>query len=162
MVEREAPHALAEINLADAPHVSIPQSFTTLAWRVTVMTSNGYAEGEVHLATDAPSLPLRRHHSATSALEANRDLPAVERMLWSNRGIVRAEVVDDILVLSDLRIATEPDYPFRFAVAKHEGETWHATLPMDLTRLQARRLLKVLWWRLWHKEGEIPPQLEPP
>lgn len=157
IIEDRAQRSLAAIGLHDAPHFSVPQPFTTRAWRVVAMTDDGYVEGQARVfGGDAP-IRFRHYPSNHAALAANRELPAVQRMLWFNHGFARAEVADGLLVLSDLRIGSAPDYPFRFAVARRGDARWHAIMPVDLTWQKTRRMLRLLWWRLWAGEGEKPP-----
>ena len=55
-------------------------------------------------------------------------MPAVERILWFDHGFAKAQVRDDTLVLSDLRMGSEPDYSFNFAVAREKNGKWMAPI----------------------------------
>jgi len=122
--------ALATAGLADAPRFSVPMPFTTWRWRVVAMTPGGYVEGVRGVAEPASApILLHSHGFDATALAAARSVPAVQRLLWFNRGFMRADVVDGQLVLTDLRMGIDPDYFFRFAVATRDGAGWRAIPP---------------------------------
>src|SRR5690606_27178601 len=104
VVEREAGRALAAIGLADAPRFSVPTPFNTLLWRVVAMTPTGYVEGFRSLPADSGPMRFEEHRSDARALEDAAGIPAVDRLLWFNRGFMRAGQVERELVLSDLRM----------------------------------------------------------
>src|SRR3546814_9211 len=128
MVEREADRALAAMGLADAPRFSVPTPLNTLLWRVVAMTPDGYVEGFRSLAADEGPMVFQGHRSNTQALAEAQDIPAARRLAWFNHGFMRAQVADGELVLSDLRMGSEPDYFFSYAVAWREGAGWQALL----------------------------------
>lgn len=120
-VERRAAPVLAGMGLADAPRFSVPQPFTTWRWQVVAMAPEGYVSAAVALGDgDAPV--FSRHGSDLQALAAAAYVPAVRQLQWFNRGFMRARIEGDELVLSDLRMGSEPDYFFNFAVARRDGE----------------------------------------
>ncbi|MFT3897991.1 MAG: metal-dependent hydrolase [Thermomonas sp.] len=153
LVERAADRALASLGLADAPRFSVPQPFNTLLWRVVAMTPNGFVEGERSLVADRGPMRFRPHRSDVAALAAVRGLPSVERILWFNHGFAKAEVRDGSLVLSGLRMGSEPDYSFNFAVAREQDGRWVAIEPPRQPPMQwrMRRGWNELWWRIWHE-----------
>jgi inner membrane protein len=77
----------------------------------------------------------------------------VVRVLWFNHHFAKAQVRDDRLVLSDLRMGSEPDYSFRFAVATREGGQWQPLQPpLQLPFVwRARPGVDALWSRIWNQ-----------
>lgn len=144
-VEREAGSALAAIGLGDAPRFSVPTPFNTLLWRVVAMTPDGYVEGFRSLPADDGPMRFRAYRSDSHALAEAGNVPAVRRLAWFNHGFMRAQVVDGELVLSDLRMGNEPDYVFRFAVARR-GSGWQAIAPRQL---EAPRGFQAVWRATW-------------
>jgi len=150
LVERAAAPALAELGLADAPRFSVPMPFTTLLWRVVAMAPGGFVEGERSLVADHGPMRFRFHPSDTRALAAVATAPGTARLLWFNHHFAKAEERDGALVLSDLRMGSEPDYSFRFVVAERAGIGWQAVPPRQLQwPWQARRRLGDMWRRIW-------------
>lgn len=155
LVEREADRAFAAAGLVDTPRFSVPTPFNTLLWRVVVMTPEGYADAEYSLVARSP-MTLRMHRSDVDALAQVEDFEAVRRLRWFNHGFMRADVVDEALVLSDIRMGMSGDYSFRFEVARRdEGGAWQALPPRQLKTAfvpeggigQATR---ALWHRVIH------------
>lgn len=153
-VNRAADDALARLGLADAPRFSVPMPFNTLLWRVVAMTPGGFVEGERSLVADRGPMVFRGYRSEVDALAAVRDWPAVQRLVWFNRGFMKAEVRDGALVLSDLRMGSEPDYTFRFAIADRSASGWHPVEPRQVDwPWDVERRLAWMWQRIWIEPG---------
>ena len=153
MVDRQADRALAAMGLAEAPRFSVPTPLNTLLWRVVAMTPDGYVEGFRSLAADTGPMVFQGHRSNTQAFAEARDIPAVSRLAWFNHGFMRAQVVDGELVLSDLRMGSDPDYFFSYAVARREDDGWRAVSPprqLDLQR-DFGRMWRATWHRIWNE-----------
>lgn len=150
MVEREAARSLAALGLADAPRFSVPMPFNTLLWRVVAMTPDGFVEGERSLVVDEGPMRFRRHASDVDALRAVAHLPDVRELAWFNRGFMKASTREGRLVVSDLRMGAEPDYTFRFIIARREAGRW---IPVRVEQpdwpWDARRRLSAMWQRIW-------------
>ena len=153
LVERAARPALAALGLRHAPSFSVPMPFNTLLWRVVAMTPDGFVEGERSLVADHGPMVFHAHSSDTQALAAVGQLPAVVRVLWFNHHFAKAQVRDGTLVLSDLRMGSEPDYSFRFAVAAREGDGWQALQPPRQLPFvwKSRPGVDALWGRIWNQ-----------
>jgi len=150
-VEREAERALTAMHLQDAPRFSVPMPFNILLWRVVAMTPEGFVEGERSLVADHGPMQFREYRSDVRALTAVHDYPSVRALTWFNHGFMKAEQRGGMLVLSDLRMGSEPDYSFRFAVAARDGEDWREIGPQQLRwPWQARRRLGAMWQRIWN------------
>ena len=158
-VDAHADRALAAMGLRDAPRFSVPMPLNTLLWQVMVMTPDGYAIGERSLVADQGAMRFKGYKSNTQALGEARSIPAVQELAWFNHGFMRARVVGDELVLSDLRMGLEPDYNFNFAVAVREGGQWRAIPPRQLQAAyrapvasgKLKDALAQLWRRIWHQ-----------
>ncbi|MBC7990402.1 MAG: metal-dependent hydrolase, partial [Luteimonas sp.] len=165
IVDREADRVLATMGLADAPRFSVPMPFNTLLWRVVAMTPGGYVEGFRSLAVDRGAMTFRGHTSNVQALAEAREVPAVQRLTWFNHGFMRVQVTNGELVLTDLRMGSEPGYVFRFAVARHDhrqakdqrGAKWHSIPPrqLDMPR-EVGPMWDATWRRVWHAPGDAP------
>ena len=149
-VEQDVEIALARHNLQDAPRFSVPMPFNILLWRVVAMTPEGFVEGERSLVADHGPMRFHEYPSDVRALSQVFEYPSVQRLEWFNHGFMKAQQHDGKLVLSDLRMGAEPDYSFRFAVARHDGDTWHEIPPEQLQwPWQASRRLVAMWHRIW-------------
>lgn len=156
LVQREADRQLAAMGLADAPRFSVPMPFNTLLWQVTAMTPTGFVIGERSLVADHGPMRFTAHASDVAALHAVATFAVVRRLAWFNHGFQKAQVRDGVLVLSDLRMGSAPDYAFNFAVARRAGDGWQAMPPRQARwPWQARRQLPDMWRRIWRQP---PPQ----
>ena len=159
-VDRAADQALAAMGLQDAPRFSVPMPFNTLLWRVVVMTSEGYLAGQYSLVADEGPIVFHAQASDVVALEAVRPFPAAARLLWFNHGFMAAREVQGELVLSDLRMGVEPDFTFRFIVARRQGQAWEPIPPRQAPwPTDAIRRLPEVWHRIW--TPETTPQVAP-
>jgi inner membrane protein len=153
LVDREAGRALAAMGLKDAPRFSVPMPLNTLLWRVVAMTPNGYVEGFRSVVADEAPVVFRGYASNTQALAEARDIRAVRELAWFNHGFMQARVVDRELVLSDLRMGSEPDYFFSYAVARRESAAWQPIMPprkRDPHR-DFGPTWQATWQRIWHE-----------
>ena len=150
LVDREVERSLAGTGHEDAPRFTVPLPFQTLLWRVVVMTPEGFLEGERSLWADSGPIRFRSYSSDTDALDAVRELPAVQRLLWFNRGFMKAEVREGQIVLSDLRMGAQPDFIFNFAVARATDAGIEEIRPEQLAWSgQVQQRLAEMWDRIW-------------
>ena len=153
MIEREVAAALASKGLQGAAHLSVPMPFTTLRWRIVVLTSNGFLEGERSLLVDRTSLNFRSYASDHAVLQKVSALPSVQRLNWFTHGFLKAEQHVGRLVLSDLRMGAEPDFIFRYVVAAADEKGNWRPIPverLDWTFADRSRLGRI-WQRIWNK-----------
>ena len=99
------------------------------------MLGSDLAEGLL----DAGRADVRLDAAVPSAAAAS----AVEPYVKANR-------MRDELVVSDLRMGAEPDYSFRFVVARAGPGGWNAIPPRQLRwPWSASRRLPAVWNRIW-------------
>ena len=156
-VEQQARTDLLAQGIAVDRLMAGAQPFNTLLWRVIAVGHDGYWVGERSLVADSGPMQFQFHRSDSAALAANADNPSLQRLAWFNGGFMRARVVDDHLVLSDLRMGMEPDYSFNFAVAELVDGQWQAIAPEQIRaefarperRAEAGARLAAMWRRIW-------------
>lgn len=123
--------------------------FNTLLWRVVAMQPNGdYIEGFYSLADGEEKVTISYHQSQEELLESLAGHWPVERLRWFSKGFYKASQQGDEVVMTDLRMGTEPSYVFSFAV----GKTAPEKLAADARQLPPKRdfsLLKKAWRRIW-------------
>ena len=160
-VDAVAQSSLAAMGMPHASYFSTPMPFNTLLWRVVAMTPNGYMDAEYSLLADHGPLQFRAHASDMQALAAASEVPAVQRLQWFNRGFMRAQVQQERLLLSDLRMGLEPDYSFSFEVAQRQAGQWQAIPPVQRPWSAPisgwdgiKRLCAAMWQRIWHTSAQ--------
>ena len=148
IVEQDARIALAGKGLDDAPLFSVPTPFNSLLWRVVVLTDEGHAEGFDSLLLDEGPMQFEFFVSDKQALQEAKDLWAVQRLRWFANDFVRADVVNDRLIISDLRMGVEPKLVFRHAVAERANPRWQPIPAEQVRTLFSREDVAAVWWRL--------------
>jgi inner membrane protein len=124
------------------------------------MTPEGFVEGERSLVADRGLMRFRAYSSDQVALKVVSGYRAVERLQWFSHGFMKAQQSDRQLVLPDLRMGVEPDYSFRFAVAKREDGAWREIAPQQLRwPWEARRRFGWLWRRIWREPATAAESL---
>lgn len=148
IVEREAQAALAAAGYEYRALYTTPTLFNSLLWRIVALTDEGYVEGFDSLLVDEDSLVFSEYASDNLAMQEAADIWAVQRLRWFADDIVRADVVDGRLVITDLRMGQEPKYVFRHAVARQGNPHWKTIPPERLTVTLERDDLAAVFRRI--------------
>lgn len=149
-------HALASASLArqGVDHqrlVVLAAPFTSLAWRVVVVSGDSYRVAYHSLLAPAPELRLQRFARAPWLLDPLAGEWAVDRLRWFSKGVYGVEQVDGQVRLSDLRMGVEPDrYAFAFVVGRRDGARVAPVRPQRILSERFRdgdmnRILDVVW-----------------
>ncbi|MBK9657180.1 MAG: metal-dependent hydrolase [Rhodanobacteraceae bacterium] len=117
-VEAHARQALANAGEAPAAVLALPSAFNTLLWRVLVREDGGYREAYYSLLADDWPGPWRRFASADDLIPALSGQWAFDRLRWFTHGYYAIHREGDDVVISDLRMGSEPAYVFRFSIAR--------------------------------------------
>ena len=141
--------ALADRGLSGAPVFVTPTPFNTLLWRVVVLTNEGYLEGFDSLLVDEASLEFSAYRSDRQSLLAADTVWAVSRLRWFSRDFVKASVVDDRLLITDLRMGQEPIYVFTHVVAARGNPHWEPIPTELISPAIDERVLLDAWRRMW-------------
>jgi inner membrane protein len=155
MVTQRVNAYAASAGLAGQPRFVTPTPFNSVLWRVVLLTEDGYLEGFDSLLLPG-DLTFTAYASDREVLVENRNLHAVQRLDWFSGGLLRAEVVDDRLVLSDLRMGQEPSYVFNFAVAERGNPHWRPIAVEQIPISIGDRALAEVWTRIWSRPAPPP------
>ena len=148
IVERDAREALAEADLEYRAMFSVPTPLNSLLWRVVALTDEGYAEGFDSLLVDEGGMTFTTHPSDTTALAEADNIWAVRRLRWFADDFVSAEVVDNRLVITDLRMGQQSRYVFRHVVARRGNPHWEPIPPERMMVLFDRGELASVFERI--------------
>lgn len=132
-----------------------PAPFNTLLWRGVAKTDSGYYEIYYSIFDDSPPSNNAYYESEEHLLEAIDEQWDVARLKWFSKGFYGVKQLDDKVVISDLRMGSEPFYAFQFAVADI-GATHVET--GDAIQLQPKRdlsALSMVWDRIWSQDTNI-------
>jgi inner membrane protein len=149
-VERRVQEKLARQEVPYSRFISSPAPFTTLLWRVVGIDKDRYFE--TYFSIFDPDTPLRvdfypRNLALMAGIEAH---PPVVKLKWFTRGYYAFSTVGALVVMTDLRMGSEPDYVFRFKVARLNDRHPRPIDDQRLKTTQDWRRLAWVWKRIWN------------
>lgn len=98
-------------------------------WRVIGLEEDRYHNLYLSLFDDDLNARIYTHPRHPGLVACLGDNDAFEKLKWFSRGYYRADLKEEKIVVSDLRMGLTPNYIFRFAVAQYGDETANATPP---------------------------------
>jgi inner membrane protein len=154
-VENVARNALQQQNIAATDVLTTPSPFNSLLWRILVVDDRHYYEGYYSVLDDYSSISFGRHSRQLELVEPLREIWPVQRLRWFTKNFYAAALSGNDIVITDLRMGTEPEYVFRFKVGEMGNP--HA-YPAPVERLPAIRNYERLgrvWDRIWDSRAEM-------
>ena len=157
VAERRVEAVLTRNDLQAQQLFSTPTPFNSLLWRVILVDGEDYYETLVGWFDTAPPelVRLPRNEGLARVLA---DSPQHERLQWFTGGVMRYDVIDDLLLVTDLRLGMTGFHPFRFALAERVADDWR--LIDHVERLPSERgdmdRLRQIWQRIWQQQPELP------
>jgi len=149
-VDRRVTEKLARQAVSYSQFISSPSPFNTLLWRVVGIENDRYFETYFSLFDRNAPLLVDFYPRNLALMAGIEEHPPVVKLKWFTRGYYAFSTVDDYVVMTDLRMGSEPDYVFRFKVA---GLNDLHSYPIDdesLKTSQDWRGLAWIWKRIWN------------
>jgi inner membrane protein len=138
-------------------YLSTPAPFSTLLWRILIMSDGQYYEGYVSVFDSVSDVSLDVYDSSDYLLENIQDAWGVQRLQWFTKGFYSVKQDENNIVLSDLRMGVECSYAFNFLVGKQTNNGIVAgTFEKVSTRPDLSQLSKV-WDRIWDASVSLAP-----
>jgi len=148
-VERRVTEKLARQGVSYSQFISSPAPFTTLLWRVVGIEKDRYFETYFSLFDGNTPFFIDFYPRNSAFMAGIEKHPPVVRLKWFTKGFYAFSIVDEYVVMTDLRMGSEPNYVFRFKVARLNN--LHPK-PIDDERLKSNldwRHLVWVWERIW-------------
>ncbi|HCA17526.1 MAG TPA: metal-dependent hydrolase [Alcaligenes faecalis] len=145
---------------------SAAQPLNILLWRVLVRDIQD-RECEVIVGLLDRLRAPAGHQYESLCLPLNSDytqlfppLKQLEQLRWFSDDWVRYDIIDDLLVVSDVRMSLGPgQYTFRFVVAERiADDTWLPIIPYQWASGHNMALLKPVLRRIWEPVPPLPLQ----
>jgi inner membrane protein len=152
--------ALNERQIKTHHYLSTPAPFSTLLWRVLVMSDGQYYEGYVSVFDSASEVSLEAYQSSDSLLTNLKDEWNVQRLQWFTKGFYSVKQEEQYIVLSDLRMGAECSYVFNFIVGE---QTSMGIVKSHAEKVSARpdfSMLGSVWQRIWDPSVSLSPRRE--
>ena len=150
IIEGRVREKLARQEVSYSQFVSSPAPFTTLLWRVVGIEKDRYFETYISLFDGNTPLFVDFYPRNLALMTGIEEHPPVAKLKWFTRGYYNFSTLDEYVIMTDLRMGSEPDYVFRFKVAKLEDLHPH---PIDDEKLRTKmdwRGLAWVWKRIWN------------
>jgi len=121
-----------------------PTPFNTLMWRIVVMGADSYQEGYFHFLRP-DSMSFNSFDRGQNLFAQAKHIPGVQKLEWFANGFNRADVIEEQLVITDLRMGFEGNYVFQHPVAKVQEGQWQAVISPRLPSRLGTDDLELFW-----------------
>jgi inner membrane protein len=152
-VEQIANKALQQQGIAGTQVLTTPAPFNSLLWRILVVDDQHYYEGFYSVLDDDPAIRFERHPRALELIEPLSDYWPVQRLRWFTKGFFAAALNGSDVVITDLRMGTEPEYVFRFKVGKMSNPHAQPAAVLQLPGIRNYDRLRWVWARIWDAQA---------
>jgi len=150
IVERRVTEKLARQQVPYSQFISSPAPFNTLLWRVVGIDNDRYFETYYSLFDRNAPLFIDFYPRKLALMAGIEEHPPVVKLKWFTRGYYAFSTVGKYVAVTDLRMGSEPNYVFRFKVARLKDSH---PVPINDKRLQTTqdwRGLSWVWKRIWN------------
>ncbi|MGD9244518.1 MAG: metal-dependent hydrolase [Desulfobacterales bacterium] len=130
--------------------ISTPAPFTTFLWRIVGIDKDQYFETYFSLFDGHTPLFVNHYPRNLELMNRLEEHPPIVKLRWFTKGYYAFAKAGEHIVMTDLRMGLEPDYVFRFKVAKIGNPN---PIPVKDERLKTRpdlRRLDCVWKRIWN------------
>lgn len=148
-VEQRVKNKLARQEVTYSQLISTPAPFNTFLWRFVGIDQDRYFETYFSIFDGDAPLSINHYPRNLELIRGLEEHPPVAKLRWFTRGYYAVDIEEEGVVVTDLRMGSEPDYVFRFKVA--EPANPHP-LPTKDEKLKTRRnwdQLILIWKRIW-------------
>ncbi|MBA6293148.1 metal-dependent hydrolase [Colwellia sp. MB3u-70] len=156
-IDKKVTIALNDRQIKVDHYLSAPAPFSTLLWRVLVMSDGQYYEGYLSVFDSASDVSLDAYHSSDVLLTNIKDEWNVQRLQWFTKGFYSVKAVEQNIVLSDLRMGAECRYVFNFILGE---QTSAGIVKSHVEKVSDRPDLSMLasvWDRIWDASVSLAP-----
>jgi inner membrane protein len=156
-IDKKVTIALNDRQIKVDHYLSAPAPFSTLLWRVLVMSDGQYYEGYISVFDSASDVNLEAYHSSDALLTNIKDEWDVQRLQWFTKGFYSVKAEKQNIVLSDLRMGAECSYVFNFILGE---QTSTGIVKSDVEKVSGRpdlTMLGSIWDRIWDASVSLAP-----
>ena len=151
--------ALQNKDITVNEYISTPAPFTTLLWRVVVMSDGKYYEGYASVFDTPNEVTLNAYQTTPSLLNEIKNEWGVKRLQWFTKGFYSVREQQDKVILSDLRMGMECAYVFNFVVGQKDGSAISVGNFEKISQRPNLNNLPKIWDRIWHPDTVLASPL---
>ena len=139
--------------------MSTPAPLNTLLWRTVAMTADArrYHVAWVSVLDRDSAVRFVTRDSAVDLIASLASHWPVERLRWFTHGFYRVDLIDDAIVMSDLRMGVEGRYVFRFEVGQMERGRVRQVPDRQLPGLRSAEGISAVFARIADPGVTLPP-----
>jgi len=152
-VEQVARTALKQQDIAQNDVLTTPSPFNSLLWRILVVDDEHYYEGFYSVLDGDSEISFEQHARELQLIEPLRDSWPVQRLQWFTKNFYAAALFNSDIVITDLRMGTEPEYVFRFKVGEMGNPHPHPAVVEQLPGIRNYERLRWIWRRIWDSQA---------
>lgn len=131
--EHRAQAIFAKAGLAPGRVFAIAGPLNTIVWKVIGLEDDRYHNIYISLFDDDAQAKIYTHPRHPELVACLGDNDAFAKLKWFSRGVYRADLEEQNIVVSDLRMGLTPSYVFRFAIAGYAFEEATSIPPQAVT-----------------------------
>ena len=154
IVERRVTEKLEHQEVSYSQFISSPAPFTTLLWRIVGIDKDRYFETYISLFDRDTPLSVYFYPRNLALIAGIEEHPPVAKLKWFTKGYYALANVDETITMTDLRMGSEPDYVFRFKVARLNDLHPNPIDDQSVKTNQDWRRLAWVWKRIWNATPE--------
>ena len=151
-VEQLARNALQQQNIASTDVLTTPSPFNSLLWRILVVNDEHYYESFYSVLDDDSSINFEQYPRDLDLIEPLQTSWPVQRLQWFTKNFYAAALLDSDIVITDLRMGTEPEYVFRFKIGVMGNPHAYAAPVEQLPGIRNYERLRWIWQRIWDEQ----------
>lgn len=133
---------------------AIAGPFNTVVWKVIGLEENRYHNLYLSFFDGDQDARIYTHQRRPELVACLDDVDAFKKLKWFSRGYYRADLEEEKIIVSDLRMGLTPSYVFRFAIAEYNRETVNS-IPPEVGRSQPNTIDQDLSWLVERLFGEL-------
>lgn len=149
--------ALQEKGIEKGVYESTPAPLTTLLWRAVVVNEDEYFEIFTSVFDSPSQVSIDRYPTSPQFLEDIKNEWSVQRLRWFTKGLYAVNLIDNKVILSDLRMGIEGSYVFTFEVGEQQGAKIVSSDFKHLTSRPDFSQVDRLWDRIWDADVSLTP-----
>lgn len=132
--EKRAKDIFADAGIEAKQVFAIAAPFNTVVWRVIGVEDDRYHNLYLSIFDDDRNATIYTHPRRADLVACLNGIAAFEKLEWFSRGYFRADLRENRVVISDLRMGLTPNYVFSFAIAEQDGPLVRSIPPQRISQ----------------------------
>jgi inner membrane protein len=157
-VEQVAHRALEQQQIDNTQVLTVPAPLNSLLWRILVVDDTHYHEGFYSVLDEEKNIQFEQYPRSLDLLETLSNSWPVQRLQWFTKDFYAASLNGSSIIITDLRMGTEPEYVFRFKVGDMRDSHPLAVRVEQLPGTLNIERLGWVWFRIWDAQAQYPRQ----